>query len=82
MSRSDAEVLEAMREQQLNTYLDEYDKNIDNYDACFEKIDNESAELCQELIEIVKKYSDKYRINELDILKDMIYPTLEAGVAT
>ena len=80
MSRSDADVLEAMREQQLNTYLDEYDKNIDNYDACFERIDNESAELCQELIEIVKKYSDKYKINELDILKDMIYPTLEAGV--
>ena len=82
MSRSDADVLEAMRESQLNKYLDECDKNIDNYDACFEKIDNESAELCQELIEIVKKYSDKYKINELEILKDMIYPTLEAGVTT
>ena len=79
MSRSDAEVLEAMRESHLNKYLDECDKNIDSYDECFEKIDNESAELCQELIEIVKTFSDKYKIAELDILKDMIYPTLEAG---
>ena len=78
MSRSDAEVLEAMRDRQLEEYYLKQSTS-DNYDACFEKIDNESADICQELIEIVKKYSDKYRINELDILKDMIYPTLEAG---
>ena len=78
MSRSDAEVLEAMRNRQLEEYYLKQSPS-DNYDECFEKIDIESADICQELIEIVKKYSDKYRINELDILKDMIYPTLEAG---
>ena len=79
MSLSDAEIIEAMLDKRLE---DHYLKQSpsDNYDTCFERIDNESAELCQELIEIVKKYSDKYKINELDILKDMIYPTLEVGV--
>lgn len=78
MSRSDTEVLEAMRDRQLEEYYLKQSTS-DNYDECFEKIDSESADICKELIEIVKKYSDKYRINELDILKDMIYPTLEAG---
>ena len=78
MSRSDAEVLEAMRDRQLEEYYLKQSTS-DNYDECFEKIDSESADICKELIEIVKKYSDKYRINELDILKDMIYPTLKAG---
>ena len=78
MSRSDAEVLEAMRDRQLEEYYLKQSTS-DNYDECFKKIDSESADICKELIEIVKKYSDKYRINELDILKDMIYPTLEAG---
>lgn len=77
--KSDAEILEAMRDCQEEEYFLRQGCN-DNYDECFEKLDNESAELCQKLIEIVKKYSDKYKIGELEILKDMIYPTLEAGV--
>ena len=79
MSRSDAEVLEAMRDRQLEEYYLKQSPS-DNYDECFEKIDSESAEFCQKLVEMVKTFSDKYKIAELDILKYMIYPTLEAGV--
>ena len=79
MSLSDAEIIEAMLDKRLE---DHYLKQspCDNYDECFEKIDSESAELCQKLVEMVKIFSDKYKISELDILKNMIYPTLEAGV--
>lgn len=79
MSATDAEVLEAMRNRQDEEYYLRQGGN-DNHDECFEKIDLESSELVQELIEIVKKYSDRYKICELQILRDMIYPTLEAGV--
>lgn len=79
MSVADAEVFERMRNRQLDEYYLSQSGN-ENHDECFEKIDTESAELAQELIEMVKKYSDRYKICELQILRDMIYPTLEAGV--
>ena len=75
----DEEVFEAMRNKQLDEYY-KSQSGEENHQECFEKIDLECAELAQDLIDIVKKYSDKYKICEIQILKDMIYPTLEAGV--
>lgn len=74
--KTDAQILEEMRDMQLENHF----SSSDDYDICFEKVDNECAEALQEIIEIVKRNSDKYKIDELRILKDMIYPTLEAGV--
>lgn len=76
---TDAQIFEEMRNKQLDDYYKSQGGN-DNHDECFEKIDNESTELTQSLIEMIKKYSDKYKIDSLQILKDMIYPTLHEGV--
>ena len=75
----DAQILEAMRNKELDNYYLKQSPS-ENYDECFEKIDNETSHIAQELIEIVKFFSDKYKIDELKILRDMIYPTLEEGV--
>ncbi|NCC88143.1 MAG: hypothetical protein EOM05_09820 [Clostridia bacterium] len=76
---SDSQILEAMRNKELDDYLKQ--SLNDDYNKCFKDIDNQSSHILSELIYVVKMYSDKYKIDELKILREMIYPALQEGVA-
>lgn len=72
----DAQILEAMRNQQEEIYTQAYDM----YDECLEKISKDAEQYLKSIASIIEHYANEYGFDKRTILDEMVLPTLEAKI--
>ena len=74
---TDAEIIERMRDKELDKYL--LDTSVsDNYDKCQKEVDKKLDYFYKKVKELCQEMAHKYEIDNNTILMEMVMPSLES----